>query len=70
MAEHYTFADSEQGLAHALHITLSLRAYGYHTRLVTRQLTRKTRIHTVIATPPTRPNRDNRGCYLNKPKGE
>jgi hypothetical protein len=66
MAEHYTFANNVAGLEHALHTTLRLRARGFRTRLAVRQLTRMTRVCTVIATPPPRPNRAERGCLLRR----
>jgi hypothetical protein len=61
--EHYIFADSTTGLAHAFDLTLALRGQGFRTRLET--TTFKTFVlHTVIATPPTKPNRSERGCDL------
>lgn len=67
MEDRYTFADSTTGLEHALEVTLVNRRYGYKTRLVTHTQTvgKETyTLHTVIATPPARPNRAERGCTL------
>ena len=61
MVDHFTFPDTEAGLTLALLTTLSLRRHGFKTRLATRQLTRMTVVHTVVATPPPRPNRAARG---------
>jgi hypothetical protein len=63
-AEFYTFPDTVEGLEHALHTTLTLRSFGFHTRLATREISRFV-VHTVIATPAPRPNRAKRGCNLN-----
>lgn len=63
MTERYTFADSETGLEHAFSLTLSLRAFGFRTRLVTREYKGFT-LHTVVATPPRRATRRERGCSL------
>jgi hypothetical protein len=63
MEERYTFANSAAGLEHALQTTLSLRAAGFKTRLVTRVLCRFT-VHTVVATPRRRATRRERGCSL------
>ena len=64
MTEHFTFPDTVEGLEHALHTTLTLRHFGFKTRLATRELSRFI-VHTVVAEPPTRPNRRERGCNLN-----
>jgi len=64
LVERYSFPDSEAGLTQALHTTLTLRHFGFKTRLATRELSRFT-VHTVIATPAPRPNRRERGCELN-----
>ena len=69
--DHYTFASFEStgqtlGLAAAWDTTLHLRRQGHKTRLATRQWGRFI-VHTVIATPPTRPTRAERGCLV---KGE
>jgi hypothetical protein len=64
MRDHYTFPDNVAGLVAALETTLSLRLSGFKTRVVHRQLTRMTTVFTVVATPPKRPNRKERGCYL------
>jgi len=62
--EHFTFPNTEQGLALALNTTLSLRAFGFHTRLATRDFGHNFVLVTVIATPPARPNRAARGETL------
>jgi hypothetical protein len=56
MTEHFTFADSVEGLTHAFNLTLSLRRNGFRTRLATRVLDRSLpfTVHTVVATPPQR----------------
>jgi hypothetical protein len=69
MTDHFTFANSNAGLLHAFEIALSLRRFGFKTRLATRRLfTFPTGeagfVHTVVATPPTRPTRTERGCNL------
>jgi hypothetical protein len=64
VTENYTFPDNVAGLEAALETTLSLRRFGFKTRLAHRQLTRMTTVVTVVATPPKRPNRKERGCYL------
>jgi hypothetical protein len=69
MTDHFTFADSTRGLLSALEHTLHLRRHGFRTRLATRRLfTFPTGepgfVHTVVATPPVRPNRQERGCNL------
>jgi hypothetical protein len=61
MPEHYTFADNVAGLTQAWETTLSLRRAGFKTRLATRQIAQTT-VQTVVATPPKRPNRKQRGC--------
>lgn len=63
MPERFTFADSETGLEHAFTLSLSLRAAGFKTRLVTHVLSGFT-VHTVVAVPRLRPNRKERGCSL------
>ena len=64
MTERFTFADTCAGLEHALRATLTLRRAGFKTRLATRQLTRMTLVHTVVATPAPRSTRRERGCNL------
>jgi hypothetical protein len=64
--DHYTFASYEStgnalGLAGAWECTINLRRHGYKTRLATRQITRTTIVQTVVATPPARPTRAERG---------
>jgi hypothetical protein len=61
--DRFTFADSVTGLEHALVVTLSLRRAGFKTRLVTSTLAGFT-LHTVVSTPPKRPNRKARGAEL------
>ena len=53
----YTFADSETGLVHAMHITVSLRRIGFRTRLATRGFSMGTIAHSEVATPPQRKTR-------------
>lgn len=67
--DHYTFASYEStgnalGLAGAWETTVNLRRHGYKTRLALRQITRTTLVQTVVATPPQRPTRAERGCSL------
>lgn len=59
--ERHSFPDSESGLALAFNLTLSLRRAGFKTRLLPRVIG-TTSLHTLIATPATRPNRRARGC--------
>jgi hypothetical protein len=61
--EHYTFADSTTGLAHAFELTLALRAYGFATRLETTTFKGFT-LHTIVAVAAERPNRKARGADL------
>jgi hypothetical protein len=63
MEERFTFADTPEGLTHALVLTLALRHNGFRTRLTARQWG-PTTVHTVRATPPVRPNRRERGCVF------
>lgn len=62
-AEHYTFPDTTHGIKLAWDTAVSLRRHGFKTRLATRQWGVFT-VHTVIATPPKRPNRKERGASL------
>jgi hypothetical protein len=67
--DHYIFASYEStgnalGLANAWETTVRLRRHGFKTRLATQQITRTTIVQTVIATPPVRPTRAERGCNL------
>ncbi len=62
-AEHHTFPDTSTGIKLAWDTTLSFRRHGFTTRLATRQW-RTFTVHTVIATPPKRPNRKERGASL------
>ncbi len=64
MVEHFTFADSVTGLTLALETALSLRRFGFRTRLATRDFGHRFTVHTVVATPPRRPNRADRGCNV------
>jgi hypothetical protein len=66
--ELFSFADSTTGLAHAFELTLTLRRNGFATRLETTTQTVGSlppfTLHTVVATPPARPTRAERGCDL------
>ena len=62
MTERHTFPFNEAGLVTCLELTLTLRRKGFRTRVATRQLTRLTRVYTVLATRPVRPTRAERGC--------
>jgi hypothetical protein len=68
--DRYTFADSETGLTMALYVILTQRRHGFKTRMVTKPVKLTQGIygetHTVIATPPARPNRAARGCNILK----
>ena len=64
MTDHFTFPDTEAGLTQALETTLTKRHFGFKTRLATRDFGHGTIVHTVVATPPPRPNRAARGCNL------
>lgn len=69
MTEHHTFpasADNGEGLEQALYTTLSLRRFGFKTRLATRDFRHGIIVYTVIATSPARPNREERGCNITK----
>jgi hypothetical protein len=66
--DHYTFADSTNGLEFAWATSVHLRRFGYKTRLATRQWGRFT-VYTVIATPPPRPTRAERGCLIGGDNG-
>ena len=72
MEERYSFADSITGLEHAFDTSLNLRRHGHRTRLVTVPIMLTQGVpgvmHTVISTPPTRPNRTERGCNLSTPE--
>ena len=69
-SDRFTFADSETGLTMALYVTLTRRRHGFKTRMVTKPVKLTQGIygetHTVIATPPARPNRAARGCNILK----
>jgi len=60
MTEHYSFPDTVAGLTLAMELTLSLRRFGYRTRLVTRNVAGFV-LRTVVATPPAHPSRKERG---------
>jgi hypothetical protein len=68
MEDRYSFPDSFAGLVHAWNTSVHLRRYGHSTRLVEVPITLTKGIpgvmHTVIATPPARPNRAERGAVL------
>ena len=63
--ERYTFSNEPAGLTLALYTTLRLRRHGFRTRLATRQWGKFT-VHTVLAMPPTRPSRAERGANLGR----
>jgi len=65
VTDRYTFADTVEGLLYALETTLTKRAYGFRTYLETHEIGH-TVVHTVVAVPPPRPNRAERGCALNR----
>ena len=66
MEDRYTFADSFTGLEQAFHTSLHLRRHGHRTRLVTHSMTvgkmEPFVLRTVVAVPPLRPTRKERGC--------
>jgi len=62
-AEHHTFPDTVAGLELAWQVSVSRRRNGWRTRLATRQWGAFT-VHTVVAVPPKRPNRKERGASL------
>ena len=69
--DHFTFASYEStgnalGLANAWECTLNLRSAGHRTRLATRRIG-NTFVHTVVSEPPSRPNREARGCNILAP---
>ena len=67
MEERFSFADSETGLTLALLTTLSLRRHGFKTRLETSVVcTQRFFLHTVVAQPPVRPTRAERGASLGR----
>lgn len=63
MKEFHTFADTVLGLTVAFELTEGLRQHGFKTRLATRKVAGFT-VHTVIATPPVKLTRAERGCNL------
>lgn len=69
LKDRFTFADSVTGLEHAFDTTLTMRRHGYRTRLETTTMNvgKLTFVlHTVVATPPPRPTRAERGCNLGR----
>lgn len=62
-AEHLTLPDTHAGVGLAWDVTISLRRTGFRTRLATRQWG-ACRVHTVVAVPPKRPTRKERGASL------
>ena len=62
----YTFANSDEGLESALHLTHSLRTQGFKTRLVEEHVNGFTlyTLYTLKATSAPRPNRKAQGCTL------
>ncbi len=65
MEDRYSFADSITGLTHAFNTSLNLRRHGFTTRLVQIPITLCKGVpgimHTVIAKPPARATRRERG---------
>ena len=60
-SDFFTFADNTRGLAHAWNTAVFLRRAGHRTRLALRRIG-NTFVHTVVSEPPSRPNREARGC--------
>jgi hypothetical protein len=56
----YTLPNTPTGLTLALNLTVGLRAAGFKTRLVETTINHF-EVVTVYATPPARPNRQERG---------
>jgi hypothetical protein len=56
----HTFPNTAEGLEFAFDLTQSLRRVGFKTRLVERTMGRFD-VVTVVATPPVRPSRKERG---------
>ena len=56
MTEYYSFPDTPAGLLLAWQTSVTLRRYGFTTRLVTRNVAGFV-LRTVVAVPPARPNR-------------
>ena len=63
MTERFCFAETVEGLAGALHTTISLRLAGFKTRLTT-EVVAHFPLYVVHAIPATRPTRRERGCFL------
>lgn len=61
--DRYTFADNVTGLLHAWETTLSKRRAGLKTYLELSHVA-NTDLATVVAVPPKRPNRKERGAIL------
>jgi hypothetical protein len=59
----FTFPFTDAGLALAWDLTSGLRKAGYTTRLVERTLC-GFKVYTLLATPPRRPTRRERGAIL------
>jgi hypothetical protein len=66
MTERFTFPFNEAGLVTCLELTLSHRRAGFRTQVVERQMTKMTRVYSLLATPPERPNRAARGYTLER----
>lgn len=68
MTEQFTFTNTLTGLRLLLNLTLSLRAHGFTTVGLVGQPERfgalGCRLLHLEATPPERPNREERGCNL------
>jgi hypothetical protein len=63
MPDLYTLPYTAEGLEIFYDITPGLRRAGYKTRVVTRTLC-GVKVYTLIAVPPKRPNRKERGAIL------
>lgn len=72
MEDRYSFADSPIGIGHMMYTFARLKTAGYTVRRVTGTVILGSKgnvtiygsLHTVIATPPPRPNREARGCNV------
>lgn len=66
MTEHFSFTSRPEGLLAAWEHALSLRAHGWKTRLAERnwRTSNGFNVVTVVATPPKRPTRTERGCFV------
>jgi hypothetical protein len=65
MEERFTFGTRERDLALLEATRRSLEAFGFTCTVETTTLTRHEFVlHTLVAVPPTRPTRAERGCTL------